>query len=446
MEQLLSPMPLSAYGTSSLTPSPVNRMMSAFAADFREGFDVNLGVGYVNEQTMPREALRQALEHVLGDPEGHRNALNYGGAQGSPNLRRSIRQFYLDSGFGGLTEDVLSRNEIVIGPSGATSLLQGIAQLVEPGIVITSDPLYYIYCEYLERAGFEVVAIPEDEHGMRTDLLERKLQALGERRQNIRFLYVTTVGNPTSAILANDRREYIVETVHRLSHELGVRVPVFFDAAYETLIHDDSVPSPVSGLVHDREGLVYEISSLSKTLAPALRIGYLIGRPDGFLDALIQNVSDTGFSAPLITQEIASHLLDNHMWKQVSSVNRGYRERAGAVRGWLSTCLGGHIESMTGGQAGFYFYLTLRDVQTDEESPFFKFLSRTTGDDAIDKPDGSRGARVSYIPGQHCVHPRGDLVDIGRRQLRISYAYESLDGIHTGIRLMGDAAGFARSR
>jgi len=52
---------LSDYGGRSAEPSPANRMMAAFARDFRDGFDINPGVGYVNESTLPTRLFVEAM-------------------------------------------------------------------------------------------------------------------------------------------------------------------------------------------------------------------------------------------------------------------------------------------------------------------------------------------------------------------------------------------------
>ncbi|HID76771.1 MAG TPA: PLP-dependent aminotransferase family protein [Planctomycetaceae bacterium] len=437
-------MPLSNYGRASSRPAPINRMMAAFAADFRDEVDINLGVGYVNENTIPRRLIREALDHVLAHPEKHRLALNYGGPGGSANLIQSIRRFYLEQRIGGLTEDVLDRNGIIIGPSGATSILEGIAHVLDPGIVITSDPVYYIYCHFLQRRGFRICAVPEDDEGLDTERLEAAIRQLGSQGDAIRFFYVVTVGNPTCTILSNARRQRLVEIASRLSRRLGRKVPVFFDKAYEHLIHDPGAQRPLSGLLWDQLGIVYEIGTLSKILAPALRVGYLMGADGPFLRAMIQRTSDTGFSAPLITQEIASYLLDHHAARQIEAVNAGYRHKALQTRRWIDEYLKDALAGLSGGRAGFYFYLTFRDVETREGAPFFRFLTRTTGDVRIDGTPERKKPRVLYVPGQFCVHAEGQLVEAGRRQLRLSYGFEELPRIRQALQLMAQAVTFAR--
>lgn len=149
---------LSAYGQASTHPAPAARLMSEFAHDFRDGIDINLGVGYVNEETIPIGYIQEAMQAVAADPVRYRQAFNYGGPSGSPNLVRSLRRF--------IGEAKVADKCLAIGACGATSILDALTDLFEPGTVVTSDPMYYIYTNVLERKGFDVLAVPEDSEGI----------------------------------------------------------------------------------------------------------------------------------------------------------------------------------------------------------------------------------------------------------------------------------------
>ncbi len=137
--------------------------------------------------------------------------------------------------------------------------------------MITSDPNYYIYSNYLERKGFEVVAVPEDEHGLDTDRMDAVLErsASGETRSAL--FYVVTVNNPTCSILSNAPATSSCPSRHAFPRS-SIGASIVFDKAYENLIHDSAVEKPRSGLLDDELGIVYEIGTLSKILAPAARI------------------------------------------------------------------------------------------------------------------------------------------------------------------------------
>ena len=434
----------SSYGAASCAPAPVNAMMAAFARDFRDGVDVNLGVGYVNEKTIPVSLLLEAIEAIAHDPAKYRQAFNYGGPHGSHNLIASLRRFYLECGIGQVPEAVLDRNAFIIGPNGATSLLDALSDLLAPGVIVTADPMYYIYCNTLERKGFEILAIPERAEGVDLEALDAAVAACEAAGKPIAFFYFVTVNNPTCTLLPNASRRHIAAAAVAYSRAQGRTVPAIFDLAYELLLHDPEAPPFVSALNEDEAGVVYEIGTLSKVLAPALRIGYLLGRPGPLMDALVQRTSDIGFSAPLMTQEMASYLLDYHIREQLAAVNAGYREKAAAVRAAIARELGEYLEECRGGRAGFYYYLTFKDIETHTGSKFFHCLARSTGDPQVDGPAEARHPRVIYIPGEYCVHPAGQLAEAGRRQLRISYGYEDTVVIEAALARLRAAAEYAR--
>jgi DNA-binding transcriptional MocR family regulator len=420
--------------------------MADFAHDFRDGIDINLGVGYVNEKTIPVAAFTEALQSVAADGVKYRQAFNYGTPAGSRNLIASIRQFLTRLRIGQLDEATVERKRLIIGACGATSVLNGLAEVMPPGIVVTSDPLYYIYGDVLERKGFEILAVPEDEEGLDVVALDRKLRALGAAAERVSFFYVVTVNNPSCAVLSNRRRRALYEVAAAWSRRQQRLIPLFYDLAYELLLHDPAAEAFASALPYDELGIVYEIGTLSKILAPGLRIGYLLG-PDGpFMNAMVEKTSDTGFSAPLFVQEMASYLLDHRIAEQLRAVNAGYRVKAVAVREAIERNLGGYLQACRGGSAGFYYYLTFRDIETHPASPFFQFLTRTTGDPVVDGAEGKRRPRVIYIPGEYCVHRHGDLAETGKRQLRLSYGFEDVPLMLQALELMREAVEYAKQK
>lgn len=432
----------SEYGKKSSEPSPVSQMMSEFAKDFRPGIDINLGVGYVNEDTISYDEFAEIVSNLVKKDTRPPHLLNYGGPEGSGHLIGVIKGFYRELRENKWIGDIpdFNNREIIIGVSGATSILTGLANILKPGVVITAEPIYYIYTSTLERYGFKIAPIPENSEGPDIDSLQRILEIYLKQGTHVSFCYFVTVNNPTCTIISNQRRKDIVECIQNLSKKYNMHIPVIFDLAYEWLIHNPDVEKPVSPSIYDKNDTVYEIGTLSKVFAPSLRIGFIIGpHKSNLLKALVQWNSDVGFSAPLITQEVSAELIRKYGKKQFKAVNDGYKEKGTFFKDIIIRQIGTYLESLTGGNAGFYLYLTFIGIETVAGSPLFKLLSRNSGIREWDYDVGGKKPRVVYLPGIYCVTSQSNMAEKGKYQMRVSYGYEDKNKLLQSVSVIEEA-------
>ena len=161
-------------------------------------------------------------------------------------------------------------DEILItsGSLQALDLVNGIL-LARGDTVIIEQASYQGSLNRLTRLGVNAVGIPLDGDGMRMDALAAALDDLKRRGVRPKYIYtIPTVQNPTGTILSEARRHELL----RLAGEHGV--PIFEDDCYADLIWDGKRPPALYAM--SKHGGVIHIGSFSKSIAPALRVGYIV--------------------------------------------------------------------------------------------------------------------------------------------------------------------------
>ncbi|MEM6499496.1 MAG: PLP-dependent aminotransferase family protein, partial [Pseudomonadota bacterium] len=162
--------------------------------------------------------------------------------------------------------------------------------LVGPGdTVIIEEDNYGGVLTRLARIGAHAEAIPLDDDGLRTDVLAERLADLAARGITPRYIYlIPTVQNPTGTILTEARRREVLDLAERYD------VPIFEDDCYADLVFDRSRPPALHAM--DTTGRVAYLGSFSKSIAPALRVGYVVA-PWPLLSRLLALKTDAGTGA-----------------------------------------------------------------------------------------------------------------------------------------------------
>lgn len=224
--------------------------------------------GNIDEPTIPIDALSDALVDLLKD-EGHHLA-KYGmdsGMQGYLPLREQIATMLAKRA--GMT---VNASEILLTTGSLQAMdLVNKALLNAGDIVLIEAENYAGTLTKLDALGVDYIGIKTDDHGMCPQALRDALTTLAQSGRKPKYIFtIPTIQNPTGTIMPLDRRHEILALAREFE------IPIFEDDCYADLVFSGERPPALHTL--DTDGRVIYCGTFSKTIAPALRVGYLVAK------------------------------------------------------------------------------------------------------------------------------------------------------------------------
>jgi GntR family transcriptional regulator/MocR family aminotransferase len=352
---------------------------------------LTFGTGLPDLRLMATEELARAYARALRN----RSLLGYGDPKGEHHLRTALAS--LLSGLRGLT--VAVDQLMVVG--GSQMALDLVARtLFRPGDrVAVEDPGYAPAWTTLRYAGVELVPIRVDAGGLRVDLLEAELG-----RRPVRALYCTPHHQfPTTVTLAPDRRRRLLELA-RL-HRMAV-----LEDDYDFEFPFEGSPAPPLASA-DQGGVVVYMGSLSKVVAPGLRLGFVAG-PRALVDALAMRRYAADRQGDQVLERAMAELLeDGLVQRHVRKMLRIYQTRRTVLAEALERELGSAV-SFTLPTGGMSLWLS--------------------ADPALDVEAWAAAAErhgVQFYPGRHF-----DFRGRSRPNLRLGFSTLGEDELLEGVR------------
>lgn len=357
--------------------------------------------GFPDPASLPANEVAATTAHVLG--ERGRAALQYGDNSGYSGLIDAlIAKLARDQGIRAERKNIL----ITAGGSQALDLL--LDALVDWGDTIVSEmPTWLGAVQAFRNVGANVISIPVDEQGIDVNVLEQELRRLREAEITPKFIYANAnFQNPTGATMSLERRQELL-ALTRSANTMLIEDDAYFDLRYD----GDSVRSIYS--LDDSESVIY-MGTLSKTMGPGMRLGWLVGPPEliGRVSALKVDGGTNVFGA-----HVAADWLPERLLPHVERLRAVYRRR----RDLMIDALEQHMppgSTWTVPEGGFFIWVTLpEEIDTKQMHAQVQELG------------------VEYLPGPACFAE-----GTGANQLRLSFSFVEDDLIEPGIRVIGEVA------
>lgn len=269
------PQPISSAQQTEISPTPLTQPGYAFASRpflarpvLTNTSGLRLDDGFPDSRLAPMDELSRAYRSYFrwGDPQRH---LGYGDTKGHPLLREQLAQHLNETrGLHTTPDNVLITRGSIMGLHLTSQTL------LRPGdIVVVGETTWAGATMNFLQTGATVLTVPVDAFGMDTDALADLCT-----RQPVRMVYVTPHHHyPTTVTLRADRRVRLLQ----LAEQYGFAI---LEDDYDYDFHYLSRPIlPLASA--DQKGMVVYVGSLTKSVAPAFRVGYVVA-PTALIDEL----------------------------------------------------------------------------------------------------------------------------------------------------------------
>jgi 2-aminoadipate transaminase len=353
---------------------------------------------------VPLEGLIAAAESVLRR-EGRKLAIY--GVDNGPQGYRPLRDFLA----GKLKAEAgiaCTADDIVLTPGSNPGLdLVNATFLTRGDTVIIEEDCYQSAINRLNRIGANIVGIPLDHDGMRMDALSNALEDLKRKGIRPKYIYtIPTVQNPTATVLPVVRRQEML----RLAHAHGVLI--FEDDCYADLTWSGQRPPAIFAL-GERGGIVH-VGSFSKSIAPALRVGYVVA-PWEIMSRMLPLKTDAGSGA--LEQMMLAEFCARNFAKHVPELRQGLRAKLETLMQSLREHFGAAAQ-FDEPKGGIFLWVKLPD-----------------GVDTMKLYQSALAKGVAINPGEqwsvNSAHSRS--------RMRLCFASPSHEEIHEGIAALAEA-------
>ncbi len=364
---------------------------------------IPLMFGHPDPETLLTPELHNSMLHVINSPHAY-TTLQYGAGEGPQGLINFlVEKINREQGL-----SLQPGNLMVI--AGSTHGVDMLARLyARPGrVVLVEAPTYVDAIRVFRDHHVELCSIPMDEHGLIPSELEKQLVRLHSSGTFPRMLYtIPTFHNPTGSTLSEARRIEII----RIAQHYGLLIVE--DDVYRDLSFEGAAPASFYALANGQQ--VFSIGSFSKTLAPGLRLGWLVGSEESIQYCVNCGTTQMGGGAnPFVAHMVAEYCQSGSLEKHILQLRSLYKMRCDVALAALGQYMPSDVK-WTCPAGGFFIWLSL---------PVNVFAQE------VKRLALQEGVLVSAGEG-FFVNP-GD----GEHNLRLAYSCAKPEEIEAGIRIL----------